>query len=172
MPQRDISFPWFGVLLIIVGSVLLLDRLSILSFGFARIIWTTVSLIGAFHVVNGFSRKKNGAIFWGTVVFLYGLYFFLRTLQFLEFYPHLLFSASLLIFGIAFLVLYVNNVKEWGFVIPGVLLGGLGTVLLLDRVELYELKELWLSVRRYWPVVLILTGIAILIGGKLKRPTA
>lgn len=56
--------------------------------------------------------------------------------------------------------------------IPGVVLSGLGAVLLLAQLELYDMWEFWLPVRRYWPIVLILAGLALLIGGRLKRPLA
>lgn len=168
--EQRASFPWVGVLLIIVGALLLLDKLAIIDFGFARILWGTVIVYGLFLVVQGFSRNRSGSIFWGTVMFLYGVYFLSRTFEL--FHSHLFLPSSIIIFGVAFLMMYFNNVKEWFLIIPGVTLSGIGLALFLGRLELYDWWEVWLPVRTYWPVVLILIGVAILVGGRARRPTA
>lgn len=169
MRERPPSFPWFGVLLIVVGTLLLLDRLSIVDFGVPRILWGTVVVFGLYQVVQGFSQNRNATIFWGTVLFLYGVYFFTRTFE--MFHGHLLLPSSIIIFGVAFLMMYFNNLKEWFLVIPGVGLTGIGLILLLGQLELYDWWNIWIPIRTYWPVLLILTGFAILLGGKVKRPT-
>lgn len=167
--SREGSFPWFGVLLVLVGGALLLDRLAVLHLEYGRIMLGAAVVFGMYHVVRGFSRNRNGSIFWGTVLFLYGVYFFVRTFALFEFPKHLFFPASVLIFGVAIMMVYLNNLKEWFLIVPGVFLTAIGTILLLGRLELYDVWELWEPVRLYWPVVMILTGVAILLSGKLKR---
>jgi hypothetical protein len=169
MRERPPSFPWFGVLLIVVGTLLLLDRLSIVDFGFARILWGTIIVFGLIQVVYGFSRNRNAKIFWGTVLFLYGVYFFTRTFE--MFNARLLIPSSIIILGVAFLMLYFNNLKEWFLVIPGIGLTGIGLILFLGQLEVYEWWDVWIPIRKYWPVVLILTGVAILISSRSRHPT-
>ena len=66
---------WFGIALILVGAVLLLDRFHILHLAFSTVFWPIVMVLALIGVGRGFSQNRRGKIFWNTVWFLYGLFF-------------------------------------------------------------------------------------------------
>jgi hypothetical protein len=169
MARGSLSFPWFGVLLIIVGSVLLVDRLVPIDLGYRPLIWTGVGLVGIVNAVRGFNRDSPGRIFWGTVLFLYGVYFFIQVLEIPNRGLHLFFPSTLIIIGAAFLMTYLNNIREWFLVVPGSLLAGLGAAMLLSRLGFYDWWRVWLPIRLYWPVILVITGTALLLSSRRKR---
>lgn len=167
--MKSPTFPWFGALLILVGVALLLDRLHVLYIGFGHVLWAAVLLLGALHVAQGFSLNARGKIFWGTVIFLYGLYFLLHTFPTIVFRSHLFVPATFLIIGAGFFMMYLNNFRKWSLLIPAIILFSVGTAILLGRLELSSFWEVGWSIRRYWPVVLILLGLIILLKNQVKR---
>ena len=162
MQEKVIKFPWMGVLLILLGSALLLEKIHVLHFGFVRVLWVGVMVYGAVHVANGFSTNVRGKIFWGTLLFLYGLYVLLRTFDFIEFRSHPFWPATFIIVGAGFLMIYLNNIREWFSLILALGLMGLGSAVMMGRLEYFDVHDLLYLMRRYWPVVLILMGFLIL----------
>lgn len=164
-----ISFPWFGVLLIILGSILLLDKLHVVDFGWGRIVWAGVSIYGIFQTVQGFVRGSRGAIFFGTVAFLYGVFFLLRTFDVVEFRSNVFLASTLLIVGAGFVMMYLSNFQDWFLLIPAVVFIGLGIVFVLAEIEYLDFRDIRWIIRRYWPVLLILLGVGLLFRRTQRR---
>jgi hypothetical protein len=154
---------FWGMVLIVLGAALLLERLHILGLGFSTIFWPLMMLLGIVWVARGFTLNRKGAIFWGTVLFLYALFFFLRSIESLQLYGHLFPAATFLVFGAAFLMVFVNDVQDWYFLIPALLLMGLGFLLVVSEYGYIYRWEVWEALRLYWPVVLVLFGLGILL---------
>ncbi len=76
--MRNNNISWFGIALIVFGALLLLIKTDVLDFEFSQAIWAGLMLLGLGLVTQGFSRDKRGKVFWGTILFLYSLYFFLQ----------------------------------------------------------------------------------------------
>jgi len=167
MKQSKLSI--IGVLLIAFGSVLLLDRLDVIYFGWDRIIWMFAGIYGAILAVDGFTNKRRGKIFWGSLLFFASIVFSLYVWDVIWWMDYYWPSSLSLALGLAFLMLYLIEPKNIGVLVPAVLFCGFGGLMLL--VEYYYID--WWDVRRvirdYWPVALILWGIAILIR---RRPQA
>ncbi|MBI3194529.1 MAG: hypothetical protein HYZ34_08710 [Ignavibacteriae bacterium] len=163
------KFSWFGIALIVFGALLLLIKTDILDIDFSQVIWAGVMVLGLGIVVQGFSRDKRGKVFWGTVLFLYSLYFFLHEFEFIEYYHHIFLPSSLIIFGIAFFMLFISNVREWALIIPSVFFIGIGGAFLLSEFGYVDCDEVWNTMWSYWPVLLIAVGLGILI--KRRTPT-
>jgi hypothetical protein len=163
--------PWTGIVLIILGAALLLDRLHVLNIDFSNVFWTLIMLIGIVGVGRGFARNRRGKIFFGTIFFLYGMFFFLRSLDFVELHAHMLFPATLVIFGIAFLMIYLANFRDWFLLIPALFFGGVGVAFMLTELGYLYRWEVWEAVRLYWPIVLILFGVALIFRCRLQQPT-
>ena len=161
--DRDHSrFSWFGVALIILGAVLLLKRLFFISIGFSEIFWALVALLGFVSVVRGFSRDRRWKVFWGSAWFLYGLFFFLRSINLTEAAPEIFFPATFLIFGLAFLMAYLLDLRDWYLLIPALTLGLCGGAFILSECGYFDSWEVWRVVRTYWPVFLILFGVCLM----------
>lgn len=166
MKFRQSKFSLFGLLLITVGVLLLFRNLDIISLHFYSIFLPLVMLLGMIGVVQGFSSGKRGKIFWSTVVFLYALFFFLHSLDSIEVGGYLFIPVSLIIFGFAFLMMYLANVREWLILIPSLVLLGMGSIFLLDVSGYIDGREAWYIVQQYWPIVIILLGLWLLLRKK------
>lgn len=160
-PSRS-NIPLFGIALIVVGSFILLGKFHLVHVGFGSIFWPIIMVFGLVGVGRGFAQNKRGKIFWNTVWFLYGLFFFLRVSNLAEAQSYMFVPATFLIIGIAFLMTFMNNIHDWFFLIPSLIFGGIGLMFIfaeLDYVSYWDVAD---SVRMYWPVVLILFGLTIL----------
>lgn len=156
-------YPWFGIILIVVGGAFLVHRLGFLHVEYSYILWSLVMIFGAVRAVSGFSGSHSGRVFFGTVLFLYGLYFLLRATDYVELRGHMLIPATFIITGFAFIMMFLNSPREWTFLVPAAILVGFGALYILSEsgyLSPWDVKE---NVRMYWPVALILIGVAILI---------
>ena len=160
------QFPWFGVVLICIGIVLLLDRLDVMDVEFSKIFWPIVILFGLMRVGQGFSRNIQRRVFVGTVIFLYGLFFFLRSTDYVDMHGQVFIPATFLILGIAFFMMFLNNFKEWVFLLPAILLCGVGAAFILSELGYLYRYDVWEAVRLYWPLALVIIGLAIILRRK------
>ena len=164
MKQSKISIT--GMLLIAFGSFLLLDRMNVISFGWDRIFWAFTGIAGAVLAVDGFSNKRRGKIFWGSLLFFVSVSFSIYVWDLL-WWPEYYWPGSLsLSLGLAFFALMLLEPRNIGLMVPGILFSGFGVTMLL--VEFYYLD--WWDVRYvlrdYWPVAIILLGIGLLFRRK------
>ncbi len=159
------KFPWFGVALIVIGLALLLDRVGILALGWHAVFWGLVIALGLFKIFRGFSVAPAGgrARFWGTELFLLGLYFFLDNTEILEIPGYLVPSFILLAIGLGFVLVFLGNLREWHVLIPAVFSCAFGTLILLAEFEYLSEWDVKMAIRNYWPIALILFGASLLL---------
>ncbi|HZY10503.1 MAG TPA: DUF5668 domain-containing protein [Bacteroidota bacterium] len=170
MGSEKPGISWFGVALILCGIVLLLRNYDLIDVEFSTVLWSLFILFGLVEVSRGFSRDRRGKIFWGTVIFLYGLFFFIRSLDYVYVRPYLFLPASFVIFGLAFLMMYLNNLQDWSLLIPSILLSSIGVLFMLTEFGYLYHWEVWHIIQVYWPLALILVGIGIIIRYRSKVP--
>ena len=156
-------FPWFAVALILIGTAMLLDRLDLLPVQWPLVGWGVLVLFGAHRVILGFTARWKGRVFWGTLLFLIGLYNVLYHLDVVERYPEVVLPVILLAVGMSFLMMYAVAPKEWHILIPALTLAGLGGVLLFAEYGYFDSWEVMWTIKRYWPVALILFGISLVL---------
>ena len=169
MEERNTRFPWFGIALIVFGTALLLNKLDLISVQFNHIFWPLMMLLGIAGVSKGYTRNRRGKIFGGTVLFLYSLFFFLRSLDSLDLHRYMFIPATFLIFGIAFVMMYLHNIRDWFLLIPAVLFCGIGILFIMTELGYLYRWEVWEAVHLYWPIGLILLGIAIILRRRGQR---
>ncbi len=157
------QFPWIGIILMLAGVALLLEKLDVLSLSTPALLWILLLLFGLAMVVQGFSGNNGGRVFFGTIFFLYGLYFLLHSIDAVELRGHLFIPASFIIFGFAFVMLYLNNLREWLFLLPAVLLLGFGVLYIMGTLGYFTAWDVHETVRLYWPIGLIIIGVAIVL---------
>jgi hypothetical protein len=165
MPAQR-RLPVFGILLLVVGIALLLEKLDVIEFGWSRLLWAAVALLGAAIVIRAFVQDGRARIFWGTVLFLYGLLFFLRSLDLVEAHVAVFMPATFVILGFAFLMLFVSDPKDWHLLIPTVLLLGFGGAFMFAEVGFIRRWEMWDTFRTWWPLILVLVGISLVFRRK------
>jgi hypothetical protein len=155
--------PVFGILLFVVGVALLLEKLDVIEFGWSRILWAAVAVLGAAIVIRAFVQNGRAGIFWGTVLFLYSLFFLLRSLDLIEGHVAVFLPASFAILGFAFLMLFVSDPKDWHLLIPSVILLGFGGAFMLAEAGYIRRWEMWDSFKTWWPLILVLVGFSLIL---------
>ena len=171
MSDRKTSISWFGLGLVVVGALLLMGKMELFHLRFSSIFWPVIMLFSIFGVGRGFSQMRRGKIFWGTLGFLYGLFFFLRSADFVEVPARLFVPATFLIVGISFFMTYLAKMKDWFFLIPAGIAGAVGTLFLLADLEYLSYWEVADTLHMYWPVILIALGIIFLFRRKPESQT-
>jgi hypothetical protein len=123
-------------------------------------------------VGRGFGRGRRGKIFFGTVVFLYGLYFLLHSIDAFEVGGHLVVASTFVIVGSAFLMVWLNDLRDWYYLIPALLSGAVGSALFLSELGYLSHWEVLDAVRVYWPLVLILFGAGMILRRRMQHAEA
>ena len=161
---------WFGAALVLVGAALLLDRTGVVSLGWHGVFWGAVAVFGAVKVVNCFVLRKAApdakghcGIFWGTLLFLFGLYNLLEDLGAFEVHSYFGFPVLFVMVGLAFLAVFVSRPRDWHVLIPACLFIGVGAVMIVAELGMLDRWEIQDAVRSYWPIALILFGGALLL---------
>jgi hypothetical protein len=153
----------FGILLIALGAMLLLDRLEVVSFGWGRIFWMFIGLWGALLAAQGFTLKRRGRIFWGSLLFFLGIFFTLDAWDLIWLTDELGFGGVSLALGLAFVMVYVVEPRNFGVLVPAMLFVGFGVAMILVELNYLDWWEVRRVIRTYWPLVLILWGAAMLV---------
>ena len=156
MPSTRSPLP--GIILIVLGVLFLIANLSNVHLD---AFWP-VFVLGpgvAFIVLFFRDRKEYGLLMPGTILTVIGLLFFACTFTGWDQMQHL-WPLFIMAPGVGFVMMYLFGRHERGFLIPAVILIGLGLVFLLDASESEYL----------WPILLIAAGLLFLIRWK-KEPS-
>jgi hypothetical protein len=167
--SRSFRIPWLGVIFVVLGLMLLIEKLGYYHLHFGMIFWPLVLIFGFMKVVEGFSGNNSGRIFFGTICFLYGVYFLLRSSDYFEMRFHMFLPATFIIIGFAFVMIFLNTPREWAFLLPAILLMSAGIAYLLSDVGYFSPWEVRELVRLYWPVGLIIAGLAIILRWRSQK---
>jgi hypothetical protein len=163
-------FSWLGIGLVMVGVAMLLDRLDVIQFGWQPVFWALIAAFGVAKVVESFGKKKSGPVFWGTILFLLGVYNLLRDFDVVELRSYWALPAMLVAIGLSLLMMYISTPKEWHVLVPAILLLGIGVVMIMTEYGYFYQYEVSEAIRMYWPVGLILFGVALVARRTLSHP--
>jgi len=154
---------WIGIVMILVGLMMLLDRFDLIHLGLYPIFWSLVAVFGVVRCVDGFGKKKGGRVFWGTFLFLFGTYNILRHVDIVELRSYWMFPALLVIVGLSLFVTYVSIPKDWHLLVPAVFLLGAGVTLIMTEFGYFYRYDVIRAFHVYWPIGLILFGLALVV---------
>ncbi len=163
------KYPWNGIILIFLGVALLVFQTGLINIRFYQILWIALALWGFFITIRGFSTSNNGKIFLGTVLFLTGISFIINSFGLIE-TPHRIFlPAVFIIFGFAFLMMFVNNFREYSSFILSIIFFGIGGVLIFAEIGYLNRWDVLYYVKTYWPIILIIFGAGLIFKRRQKR---
>ena len=166
--SEKFTIPLPAIFLIMLGSILLLKKLHWVKITYAEILWSFMMLFGVLRIIKGYIRRSRGSVIGGSFLFLYGLFFFLSTVDSFDFNIYMMPTAAFLIAGIALFMGFLCNVRDWFIVIPAVVLSSIGGALLLSEFGYLSSWAIWDAVHLYWPVIFILVGIALILKRKFS----
>jgi len=152
-----------GLFLIAFGALILMKKFHVLSFHTSEVIWPLVALLGLFVTGRGLVDRRKGKIIGGTVLFLYSIFFLVRSMDRYMVPIDMIVPASFLIFGIVFLMLFVNRPSDWYHLIPALLLLTVGASIMMTEYGYWYGWEIRDALRTWWPAALVLFGLGMIL---------
>ncbi len=159
-----------GLILIIIGALLLVNKLVPYAIGWFEIYPLILMAIAILIFISVIGKRDKGAVFFGTFLFLLGLFFSLRNYDIIPYYyMREIWPIILIILGLSFVSVFITKPADWGVLIPGGILLLLGIVFLLRKLDIIYL-DIGDIIADYWPVILIIIGGGIIAGALKRQP--
>lgn len=145
---------------------------GVIDVAIAELLGYALIFYGITLVYTSFGKNRTGVLFIGSTLFLTGLLLFL--INNFEFTNNndVIFPAALLIIGIDFLMLFLDNTERLSFIAVSLtaIFSAIIVTLLLGSITF---RTFFISiiniVEKYWPVVLIAAGLIIILNIEHKR---
>jgi hypothetical protein len=152
-----------GILLIAFGAFLLLRKFGVIGLRVHDIVWPVLTLFGLFIAGRGLAEGRRGRIVGGTVLFLYSIFFLIRSLDRYDVPFETILPATFLVFGVVFMMLFVNRPAEWYYIVPGLLLLAVGSSIMMTEYGYWYGWEVRDAISTWWPAALVLMGAGMLL---------
>lgn len=159
----------FGLILVLSGFLILASQLKLLKIELFQILGAALILQGITSVSISFKQNRRDLLFLFTVMFLVGIIFMTKSYFVIRETREIVFTSILFISGGAFLMLFIENMKEKFFLYTGLMflfIGYLSTTLLRDAGITKYADTLGGLAKDFWPVVLIITGLLLFLNRK------
>ncbi|MBS3945520.1 MAG: hypothetical protein KGZ42_08475 [Melioribacter sp.] len=159
----------FGLILVLSGFLILASQLKLLKIELFQILGAALILQGITSVSISFKQNRRDLLFLFTVMFLVGIFFTTKSYFVIRETREIVFTSILFISGGAFLMLFIENMKEKFFLYTGLLfllIGYLSTTFLRDAGITKYADTLGGLAKDFWPVVLIITGLILFLNRK------
>ena len=164
MDKQKISrIPILGIILVIIGAALLLRQLRIVHVDAATFVIFGLIAYGGTMITRSYLMNIRQALFFGSLCFFSGVLLVLGKYDVVENSPFIYVPGFLIVFGVAFLMLYVFNFNDFHLLVPAVIFIGLGVAFMLTEVGYWYVSDVKEAVKMYWPVALIVFGGLILL---------
>ncbi|MCK5146001.1 hypothetical protein KAR48_04550 [bacterium] len=156
-----------GMLLIVFGLWMISDRFGLddsLYDYYPVLILAFASLL----LYQAFRNKSSSAIFWGISLAVIGCFLAARNLNLIMYlYPDEYWPIFPLAFGLGFVGKFIIDTQKWGVLIPGAVLIMVGLSSAIDSLGIWDidLDNIW---EYFWPILIIVIGIGILINSYKK----
>lgn len=155
-----------GISLLLFGLFYLMKVLGWIEFSDQILFGATFILYGFLSVIVNLGSAQKGLLFLGTILFLIGLLFILgETYQIVQ-KDNLFITVFLFLLGAGFMLLFVDNSKEKQFLYISCIcfISSFSSKIFIDALGNFSLlANFGIILLGYWPVFLVLMGLAILV---------
>jgi hypothetical protein len=163
------KIPVLGIVLVIVGVGLLLRQLNIISIDAGTVIVAAIMTYGGTMIIRSFTLNIRQSLFFGSLCFFSGIVILLGMYHVIERSPFIYVPAFLMVFGLAFLMLFIFNIKDFHLLVPASIFIGLGVAFMMTEVGYWYVEDVKDAIAMYWPAALIVFGGLLLVRrGKSK----
>ncbi len=159
----------FAAAVIIFAMLLLLQLANIIPLTFDEVISFVFILYGAVAVYRSLSKGDRAILVFSTSVFLAGVILVVKSNYEIHNFCGLVFASVLFISGTAFILLFIENMKEKAFFLSGTVLILLSyfTINILGPIGfLIFVNKACNILENFLPIVLIFMGISVFINRK------
>lgn len=159
----------FGLILVLSGILILGSQLKLFRMELFDVFGAALILQGITSVSISLKQNRRDLLFLFTVMFLVGIVFLTKSYFVIRDTREIVFTSILFISGGAFLMLFIENMKEKFLLYTGILFlifGYLSITLLRDAGITNYADTLGGLVKDFWPVVLITAGMLLFLNRK------
>lgn len=150
---------FLGVIMVIIGLVILFDKFVILSLSWKKVISFIFVFYGAYLGYSGFGLNSNSKVFWGSILFFFGIYLFIDSFGLLNPDVHFFWPVVMMVIGLSFFMSFINRPEDFALLFPATTFVGIGVLFLLTNLGIIYSFELWEDIEKFWPVLLIILGL-------------
>ncbi len=153
-----------GIALIAVGTILLLQRMDLISFRWRDLYpLLMLAISGTLYAMAYFKDDKKSSFPAGILLVL-GVFFFLRnydlfSFDFYFYYPGEFWPIFLLAIGFGYISRFLFDRSAVNLLVPAAIWFGLGVLFMLGHAGFLHRIRL----RTYWPLILIAVGAGLVI---------
>jgi hypothetical protein len=159
-----------GMILLILGVLLLIDRAGVMDLGLNRIAGFLILAVGGFEAIKGFATVQRRRLFWGSALFLSGILVGLISYGFIPEEWEQIWPSAFLILGLSFLMLYFASPKEYSLAFVAASIVAVGVAGLLFVRGYLDMSESMSDVFRFLlPAIIVLTGFYVIWNNFIKR---
>lgn len=160
-----------AIVLIAVGTLLFLDQIDLLYLSSGDYFIYGSIIGGILWFINGINRIDKKGVLAGTFFTSYGLVLWLMKNYYFVRSDELGFATFFLCLALANFVYLLFKRNSTNNLIFGIIFGVLGGGLFLSHLEYYPIWRFYYHVDHYWPVLLIVSGVIILLKSYHKKET-
>lgn len=160
---------FFPVLLIIIGSLLLLNQFDLFEISRPHIFIASAFLIGILLLRKSFLSKERKGIIGGSFFILMGMILLSLDLGFIPYYDHLIIGLILVALGLTNFINYIFTRKSFNSITFGVVFCFLGLPFMIMYYGSFSMWDIADTFYTYWPILLITAGIGFLLDGLVKK---
>jgi hypothetical protein len=158
-----------GLLLLLFGVLLLMNRAGVVDLNFTRIAAFAVLIIGGFEAITAFAYSNQRRLFWGSTLFLSALLVLLVSYEYIPGSWSLIWPSALIIPGLAFLMLFFSHPKEYALLIIAALFVVVGWSGLMAQKGDYGFGDgAYGTLRVLVPAAVVAAGVYIIWKNFLK----
>ena len=151
-----------GLLLLMFGVLLLMSRAGVVNLNFTRIAAFAVLIAGGFQAITAFAYSNQKRLFWGSVLFLAAMLTLLVSYGYIPDSWSQIWPSALIIPGLAFLMLFFSNPREYTLLVVAVLFVVVGWVGLMARQRDFGFGEGAFGLLRFVvPLAVVAAGIYV-----------
>lgn len=165
--SRNRSTIWFGSALIIVGALLLLNKIAVVSFSWWLILWGGLAVTSLLVIVQRVRMRQDGG-FWWVLLFAVSGYKFLDVGGWIDVPAWYGFPLFMFALAVAFGVMFAARPRDWHMLVPALFCAATGAVVLMAEAGTIETQDARMLMRTYWPYALILFGAALLANSRKR----
>lgn len=152
-----------GIVLLVFGVLLLMSHAGVFRLNFTRVVAFLAIFVGGFEAIRAFASSIQRRLFCGSALFLTGMLVLLISYEFIPDSWDQIWPSVLIIPGLAFLMLYFANPKEYALIIVAALFVAVGWVGLLAVRRDFSLGDnIFDSLRFLVPVAIVLAGFYVI----------
>jgi len=155
--------PILGIFLIVLGTGLLLKQLNVIHIDGKTFLLFGLVAYGGAMVIRSFIFNIRQSLFLGSLCFYSGVLLLLGKYDLVENSAYVYIPGFLIVFGMAFLMLFIYNIRDIHLLVPAFIFVAIGVAFMMTEIGYWYVSDVKDVIRMYWPVALILFGFLILL---------